>query len=189
LSKTIKREKKMPTLKGIKVVLRAVKKQDINLFLQWFNDPEVIQYLQFYLPLTEIAEEKWYLCMSESEKDVVFVIEAIVSETETRPIGNCGLHEIKWKDRCATAGIAIGEKEFWSKGYGTEAANLMIRYAFEHLNLRRISTSVYDFNERSLNMQLKIGFKVEGRRREAIFKNNRYVDEVVLGLLKKEWEN
>ena len=178
----------MPTLKGEKVNLRAIEKSDIRLFLGWFNDPEVIQYLQVYLPVTELGEEKWHERMSLSEKDVVLIIEAIKGDGINIPIGSCGLHGINFKDRSATFGIAIGEKDYWSNGYGTEAARLLITYAFEQLNLRRISSSVYDFNERSRKMQEKIGFKIEGARREAIYKNGRYADEIILGLLKKEWK-
>ena len=120
----------MPTLKSEKVILRSMSKQDLPLLLQWFNDPEVIQYLHFYLPLTELAEEKWLERIGLSEKDVVFVIEAIAND-ESKPIGICGLHGISAKDRNATFGIAIGDKNFWSGGYGTEAAGLIVRYGFE----------------------------------------------------------
>ena len=165
-----------------------MEKGDIPNFLRWFNDPEVIQYLQIYLPLTEMAEEKWLERISSVTNEVVFVIESIFEGVEKKPIGNCGLHMINWKDRNATFGIAIGEKDFWSGGRGTEAAKLLVEYAFCQLNLHRISSSVYDFNDRSLGMHEKIGFQVEGRRRQAIFKNNRYADEVLLGLLKDEWK-
>jgi len=178
----------MPTLHGEKVFLRAVEKKDIQSALKWFNDAEVIQYLQFYLPLTELAEEKWIERISLSEKDTVFQIEAKTSEEGSKAVGICGLHQINWKDRSATFGIAIGEKDFWNGGYGTEAAGLLIEYAFCQLNLRRTSSLVYDFNERSLGMHRKLGFEIEGRRRQAIFKNNRYADEVILGLLKEEWK-
>jgi len=177
----------MPTLKSKNVVLRVVEKKDIPLLLLWFNDPEVIQYLQFYLPLMELQEEKWLEQKSFSENDVVFLIEAIMEDGSLKPIGTCGLHEIEWKNRKATAGIAIGDKDFWNKGLGTEAARLIIEYAFNQLNLHRIGTSVYDFNERSIAMQKKVGFQVEGRHRQAIFKNGRYVDEIVLGILREEW--
>jgi RimJ/RimL family protein N-acetyltransferase len=178
----------MPTLKGKKIVLRVVEKNDLPSLLLWFNDPEVIQYLQFYLPLTELYEEKWLERNSLSEKDVVFVIEAIMEDGSLKPIGICGLHGIEWKNRRATIGIAIGDKEFWSNGYGTEAIKILIEYAFNELNLQRIESSAYDFHERSIAMQKKVGFQVEGRRRQAIFKNGRYVDEVMLGILKEEWK-
>jgi len=177
----------MPTLKSEKVLLRVVEKRDIPLCLKWFNDTEIIQYLQFYLPLTELAEEKWLERVSLSEKDVVFVIEAVDSEGKSKPIGTCGLHDISTKDRNATFGIAIGEKEYWNNGYGTRATRLLMRYGFEELNLHRIGSAAYSFNERSIKMQEKIGFIIEGRHREAIFKKGRYWDVINLGLLRKEF--
>lgn len=177
----------MPTLKGEKVILRAVEKADINHCLKWFNNPEVIQYLTIYLPMTELAEEKWLEKVSLSEKDVVFIIEAIDSEGKAKPIGNCGLHGINSKDRNATFGIAIGEKDYWSKGYGTEATRLLMRYGFDELNLHRIGSAAYEFNERSIKMQQKIGFVIEGKHRQAIFRKGRYWDVINLGLLKEDF--
>lgn len=178
----------MPTLQNEKLVLRVIEKDDLSLALRWFNDAEVIQYLQMYLPMTRAAEEKWLERVSLSETNMVFVIEAKSDDRNSTPIGSCGLHDIKWKDRQATIGIAIGEKEYWNGGFGTEAVKLLVEYAFCQLNLHRISSSVYDFNARSLAMQKKIGFVIEGRRRQAIFKNGAYADEIVLGLLKEEWK-
>lgn len=177
----------MSTLKSERVILRAVSRRDFPFLLKWVNDPEVVQYLRFYLPITELAEEKWLEKISHSEKDVVFVIEVIVDD-EVKPIGTCGLHGINTKDRNATFGISIGDKEFWNGGYGMEVTNLIVRYGFEQLNLHRINSTVYDFNEYSLKMHRNCGFQEEGRQREAVFKNNHYVDVITLGLLKKEWK-
>lgn len=174
-------------LKGKLVILRPVQRNDLNNFLKWFNDPEVTQYLSMYLPMTEMAEEKYIEDLAvRASTNVHLVIEAIDGET-SKPIGSIGLHQISPKDHHATFGIAIGEKDYWSKGYGTEAAELIIRYGFEQLNLHRISSSAYAFNERSIKMHLKVGFREEGRRRENIYKNDAYRDEVEFGLLKKEW--
>ncbi len=119
---------------------------------------------------------------------MVFVIQVVQEDGSLKPIGTCGLHEIEWKNRRTTAGIAIGVKEFWNNGYGTEAGKILIEYAFNELNLQRIESSVYDFNERSIAMQKKVGFQIEGRRRKAIFKGGRYVDEIILGILREEWK-
>lgn len=178
----------MSLLKSEKVFLRTVEKDDLSLVLRWFNDAEVIQYLQMYLPMTRVAEEKWLERVGLSETNIVFVIEVKTEEGGLKPIGTCGLHDIKWKDRQATIGIAIGEKDFWDGGFGTEAVKLLVEYAFFQLNLNRINSSVYDFNKRSLAMQKKVGFSIEGRRRQAIFKNGAYDDEIVLGLLRTEFK-
>jgi len=175
-------------LRGTKVELRPFRRSDLANFVKWFNDAEVIQYLTFYLPMTEMAEEKFIENLANNPgTDVYFVIEAIENDGN-KAIGSIGLNGIHPKDHFATFGIAIGEKEYWSKGYGTEACRLIVKYGFEQLNLHRISSIAYAFNERSLRMHLAVGFKEEGRRREMAFKNGKYADVVVFGLLRKEWE-
>ena len=176
-------------LKGNRVLLRPVRRSDITYFLRWFNDPEVTQYLAMYLPMTEMAEEKWMenLANETIGTGVHFVIEATGNESN-KAIGSMGLNGISPKDHNATFGIAIGEKDYWSKGYGTEAAQLIIRYGFEQLNLHRISSSAFSFNERSLRLHRKVGFQEKGRQREAVFKKGQYHDLVVFGLLREEWK-
>ena len=174
---------------GEKVVLRPVKRTDIEFFLKWFNDPEVTQYLNFYLPMTEMAEAKFIesLGTADAGKAAMFLIEAAGNKCN-KPIGSVSLDNIHPKDHHAVFGIAIGEKDYWSNGYGTEAAQLIIRYGFEQLNLHRINSFAISFNERSIRLHLRVGFKEEGRQREGIFRNGAYHDHVVFGLLRKEWQ-
>ncbi len=175
-------------LKGKSVLLRPVKRSDISYFLKWFNDPEVIQYLTLYLPMTEMAEEKYIeeLGTTRAKSDVSFVIEVIEGDS-IKPIGNCGLHEINSKDHNANFGIVIGEKDYWSKGYGIEATRLLINYGFQQLNLHRISSTAVAFNERSIKFHKKVGFREEGRLRQDIFKNGQYHDLLQFGILREEW--
>jgi len=156
--------------------------------LRWFNDPEVIQYLGIYLPMTEMVEEKWIESIGTTRllTDVFFIIEAI-EEKGTRPIGDTGLGGINSKDHNAGFGIAIGEKDYWSKGYGTEAARVLVNYGFGQLNLHRITSGAVAFNERSIRMHRSLGFKEEGRQRDFVYRNGRYHDHVMFGILKDEW--
>ena len=182
-------ERKVHMLRGKKVLLRPLKRSDITSFLKWFNDPEVTQYLNFYLPMTEMAEEKWIenaASRIQAGTDICLIIEAIEGES-SKPIGNVGLSGINPRDHSATFGIAIGEKDYWGNGYGTEATQLILEYAFQQLNLHRISSSAFAFNERSIRLHKKVGFKEEGRQREAIFKNGYFHDHVMFGILRNEW--
>jgi RimJ/RimL family protein N-acetyltransferase len=165
-----------------------VRRADLEYFLKWFNDPEVTQYLSMYLPMTEMAEEKYIeeLGTTRARTDTPFVIEVVEGDS-TRSIGTIGLHNINNKDHNVMFGIAIGEKDYWNRGYGTEAARLLIDYGFEQLNLHRISSFVYSFNERSVRLHKKVGFREEGRQREATFKNGKYHDHVMFGILREEW--
>lgn len=175
-------------LKGEKVLLRPVKRSDIQYFLKWFNDLEVTQYLNMSLPMTEMAEEKFIeeLGTTRAKTDVFLIIEAIEGDT-TKTIGSTSLANINARDHHATFGIAIGDKEYWSKGYGTEAARLLVNYGFEQLNLHRINSGAIAFNERSLRMHKSVGFKEEGLQREYVFKNGKLQDHVIFGMLREEW--
>ena len=111
---------------------------------------------------------------------------AIVTRERDLYVGNCDLREINTVDRSASLGIVIGPKDQWGKGFGTETVGLLCRYAFEGLSLHKVSLSCYATNERGLRLYARLGFVVEGRRREQVFVDGRYVDEVVLGLLREE---
>jgi RimJ/RimL family protein N-acetyltransferase len=176
-------------LKGKNVLLRPIKRSDISYFLKWFNDPEVLQYLTLYLPMTEMSEEKFIeeLGTTRARSDALFVIE-VIEGASTKPIGNCGLHQIDSKDRNANFGIIIGEKDYWSKGYGVEATRLVINYGFQQLNLHRIYSNAVAFNERSIKLHKKVGFREEGRLRQAMFKNGQYHDLLQFGILREEWK-
>jgi RimJ/RimL family protein N-acetyltransferase len=134
--------------------------------------------------MSEMAEEKYIeeLGTTRAKTDVSFVIEAIDADS-TKAIGTVGLHGINAKDHNATFGIAIGEKQYWGKGYGTEAAKLIINYGFDQLNLHRVNSVVIAFNDRSIRMHRRLGFKEEGRHREAIFKNGKFHDDIAYGML------
>ena len=102
-------------------------------------------------------------------------------------IRNCGIHQVNWKDRLGVCGIMIGEKNYWGKGYGTEAIELLMEYAFKTLNLNRIELMVYDFNQRAIHCYEKLGFIREGLKRQAVFINGGYHDILIMAILQQEW--
>lgn len=173
-------------LTGKNVSLRAVRRSDLPFFLKWYNDTEVLQYLIFYLPVTEMAREQWLEGLPDMRDRVDFIIE-VTEDNSAKPIGHCTLHDISAKDQNADLGIAIGEKDYWGKGYGTEAIQLLVNYGFKELNLHRISSRILEHNERSLRMHKKLGFREEGCRRKARFKNGQFRHEIILGILREEW--
>jgi len=178
-------EERVFFLKGKKVVLRPIcKETDLDSIYRWINDPEVNKYVEGYLPMTKEAEAEWIDRMSKNE-DIILAMETL----EGRHIGSMGMHNIKWKDRTATTGAMIGEKDCWGKGYGTDAKMIFLNYAFNTLNLRKISSSVFSFNKRSIAYSLKCGYEVEGVLKRQKFVNGRYYDEVLLGVFKEGWRS
>ncbi|MBN2238897.1 MAG: GNAT family N-acetyltransferase [Dehalococcoidales bacterium] len=173
-------------LQGERVVLRPVRRSDVETALKWFNDPDILQYLNMYLPMTEMQEEKFIEYLGSARDKVMFMVETVDDE-DPKAIGSVELENINHKDGNAMFAIAIGEKEYWGQGHGTEAAGLIIRYGFEQLNLHRIYSVVFSFNERSLRLHRKLDFIEEAREREAEFKNGQYHDRVVFGILREDW--
>lgn len=171
-----------------RVSLRPVLRSDIPRITAWINDPEVTQYLRVYLPMMETDEEKWFEKLGERKQDnIVLVIEIYETDSIKRPIGITGIHNINWKDRTAITGTMIGAKDFWGKGYGTEAKMLLLDYAFNTLNLRKMCSSVFEFNKRSLAYSLKCGYYEEGRLRRQVYVKGRYWDEIMIAVFKEDF--
>ena len=122
----------------------------------------------------------------EKEKDNYFFI--IHDLADDKPIGLIDLSGFNWSARHAWVGIGLGEREFWGKGYGSDAMRVLLRYAFNELNLNRINLNVFEYNERAVKSYLKCGFIVEGRTRKAMLREGRRWDMIFMGILKSEWE-
>jgi RimJ/RimL family protein N-acetyltransferase len=112
---------------------------------------------------------------------------AIRALEDDRLLGDADLSVINWGSRDAFAGIGIGERQFWGKGYGTDAMALLLRYAFTELNLRRVTLNVFEFNQRAIRSYEKVGFRIEGRQRQAMQREGRRWDLIYMGILWEEW--
>jgi RimJ/RimL family protein N-acetyltransferase len=176
-------DKKLVFLRGKRLDLRPPLRSDIPLWLRWLNDPEVAQFLLPFMPVLEAHEEKWY---EDVVKDKNGLMVVMVTKDGTA-IGNMGLHRIAWQDRTAWTGAVIGEKEYWGKGLGTEAKMLLLNYAFNTLNLRKVTAGHLAFNERSRDYQIKCGYREEGRLRNHHYRNGRYWDSVLMSVFKEDW--
>lgn len=170
---------------GKKVYLRPILKEDLELLVRWINDPEVTQFLKVVMPMSPEEEWEWFEGLRKRKpRDVVFGI-ALTKTNEL--IGNTGLHRIDSVNRTATTGTLIGRKDLWGQGYGTEAKMLLLDYAFNTLNLRKICSQVHSSNPRSQRCQEKCGYKVEGRFKDHIFRNGEYVDLVQLAVFRDDF--
>jgi len=176
-------------LRGERVKLGPIKRVYIESFLKWFNDPEITRYLAAYRPMTRMAEEAWMENLKNRENDIYFSILIPNEDGTEKLIGNCGIHAIDWKNRVGEIGIAIGEKEYQNKGYGTEALELLLDYGFKTVNLNRLELYTYSFNARALKSYKKVGFIEEGRKRQFIWSKGKYHDAILMGILAEEWND
>jgi RimJ/RimL family protein N-acetyltransferase len=176
---------KNPYLIGPTLYLRPVERADAPLLLSWVNNPEVTRTILHRPPINLPAEEEYIDRVTRSEHDLVLLI--VLKESD-RPVGATGLHQIDFRNRHASFGILLGEPSEWGKGHGTEATRLIVGHAFETLNLNRLWLQVYEYNERGLRCYERVGFREEGRLRQDNFREGRYWDTLVMGILRSEWE-
>ncbi|WP_123040581.1 GNAT family N-acetyltransferase [Cohnella candidum] len=177
----------MPRLYGSKIMLREYRIDDLEPMRRWVNDADIVCHLSdiFLYPHPLQASEQFLEEMLEGTSDSRGFV---IADPETEAyIGQVNLDRIDWKNRVGSIGIVIGSPENLGKGYGTEALQMLVRFAFLELNLNRLELEVYDFNERACRSYRSCGFREEGRLREKQFKNGRYVDVIVMGLLRSEW--
>ncbi|NLT43555.1 MAG: GNAT family N-acetyltransferase [Anaerolineae bacterium] len=172
-------------MRGTLVRLRPIAREDLPRFVAWIADPEVRRFLSFYRPVSLDAEEHWLEGLSKAGNQEVFAIETL----EGRHIGSVGLHDIHPRYRCAEAGIFIGEREYWNKGYGTDAMRLLLDFGFGQLNLHRIFLHVHAGNQRAIRSYDKCGFVREGLLRQAVYKDGEYQDVIVMAILKAEYRS
>ena len=178
---------KNPFLIGNRIYFRPLEVDDIERLVKWVNDPDITQFLTMgRFPINFAREEEWLKGLYKGQNDIAL---GIVLKDGDIHIGNVGLHQIDWVSRECIFGIMIGEEEYQDKGYGTEATLLMLKYAFEVLNINRVELTVYEFNKRAIRCYEKAGFIPEGRLREKVFKNGRYYDILIMSILKNEWGN
>ncbi|MGX5827947.1 GNAT family N-acetyltransferase [Mesorhizobium sp. 43Arga] len=102
-------------------------------------------------------------------------------------IGEAVLNGIDWPNKTASFRIVIWEATGRDRGHGTEAAALLLRHGFETLGLNRIELEVYAFNPRAGRVYEKLGFRLEGTRREALIWDGEAVDAHIMSLLKREY--
>ena len=106
---------------------------------------------------------------------------------EDKLIGELGLDVVTWPGRDAFVGLGIGETEYWGKGYGTDVMNVLLRFAFTEVNLRRVTLSVFEYNPRAIHLYEKAGFRHEGRTRKVLNKEGKRWDVLYMGILREEW--
>ncbi len=171
---------------GQKVRLREYRKEDIERALCYINDPEIKRLLTPGIPYLNTLEDerKWVEGLSATKDNYSFAIENLEDE---KYIGGCGLNSIDWKNSVAVVGIFIGDKSYWGKGYGTDAMNVLLKFIFEQMNIHKVKLNVFSYNERAIKSYEKCGFKVEGVVRQEIFRDGRYYDDIIMGLLKEEY--
>jgi diamine N-acetyltransferase len=173
---------------GKRVRFRAPERTDIPVFVEWVNDPDVTAGLPIVYPMGLEDENKWFDTISHQSLELHPYVIEIMEDKEWRKIGTCGFHEVDWRNSNAEIGIMIGDKSSWNEGYGTEVIGLLLKIGFETMNLHRIWLRVFATNLGAIRCYEKAGFIHEGEKREAEFMQGKYIDVLLMSVLRPEWK-
>jgi RimJ/RimL family protein N-acetyltransferase len=169
---------------GKKCYLSPYHSDYAQLFLEWMNDFDVIDTLPLSTEIISLNVEN-EIVNSRTKRHSYMIVDIATDNV----IGSVSLSDINQISNTAELGLIIGNKEYWNMGYGKEASSLLLKYAFEYLNLNNIMLQVYDYNENAIHLYKDLGFKEIGRRRDAIRYKRKLHDIIFMDLLFVDYNN
>ncbi len=174
-------------LRGDKVRLTTLSEDDLPTLAAWYEDAEFARLIDA-VPALPKALPDWREWLNESRKAHNGYVLAIRRLEDNVLIGYLEIDDILWTHGTAWLGIGIGDRAHWGQGYGSEALQLALKFAFHELNLYRVQATVFDYNPRSQTMFKKAGFQQEGSFRDFLNRDGQRHDMLLYGLLRHEWE-
>ncbi len=169
------------------IELRPLKRNDVSPFYKWINDDEVIKYsLSLFQNISTKNEiDEWFIALIENTNIANY---GIFLKTSGELIGYSGICDISKTNKSGEFYIFIGEKRMWGKGIGTIVTEQVLKIGFLEYKLNRIYLTVSEPNIGGIKAYKNAGFKLEGKLRQACFRDNKYHDKVIMSIIKSEWE-
>jgi RimJ/RimL family protein N-acetyltransferase len=166
--------------------------KDPEIESKWTHDSEFMRMMEINpaRPMSAAIIKKQYEKLEKQiDEDKNFYYFAIRAKEDDRLIGKAMIQWIEWTNGNGWVQLGIGSAEDQRKGYGSQALNMLVRFAFAELNLFRVSARVPEYNEAAMALFRKFGFVEEVRRRQALDRDGRRWDLIVFGLLNADWQN
>lgn len=177
-----------PLLRGEKVRLTAFRASDVDTFTSWYQDDRFVRLLQ-NSPAAPNTEQEWkqfYEGLPKRKNEFHFAVRPLEGD---ELLGWIGLDDVMWNHQVGWIVIGFGDAQNRGQGYGYDALSLLLRFAFNELNLHRVTLSVFEYNQPAIGLYEKIGFVREGTQREMLRRDGQRFDMYVYGLLEEEWRN
>ncbi|MCB2219436.1 MAG: GNAT family N-acetyltransferase [Bacteroidetes bacterium] len=170
-----------------RIKLRSLTIEDLPKTLEWHNREDIQDFYSGHpFPVSKEMEEAWYEQILKSNyPTTVFGIE---ENSNMELVGITVLKNIQNINRVAEFAIYIGAENYKGKGLSIDATKETLRFAFYKLGLNRIFLKVLANNETAIKLYKKVGYKEEGVLRSSVFKNNRFENEIIMSILKSEFE-
>jgi RimJ/RimL family protein N-acetyltransferase len=181
-----RRDGTVPMIAHGSVYLRPAERDDVPLFVRWFNDYATSRTLSIRSPISTTSEEQWYERAVENQgKDGYHFVACLLEDD--RPIGTIGFFDLDLVNGSAGLGLSIGAAADRGKGHGTDMLKALLAFGFASLRLERIELDCYDFNPDAHRLYQRVGFVDEGVARHRIFREGRYADLYKMSMLADEW--
>jgi RimJ/RimL family protein N-acetyltransferase len=176
-----------PLFNGKLLRLAAPQPDDHAAFAQWSQNDDYLRTMDNdpARPINSEVHAQWEQGWIGASNTFHFRLRTLADD---KLIGMVLLGGVELTNQTATLGIAIGDPAYWSKGYGTDAMQLILGYGFRELNLHRVTSSTISYNVRSVKVHEKVGFKREGVQRESIQREGQRYDVIHFGILRHEWQ-
>ena len=171
-------------LKGARTVLRPMEPADAD--RQYLFDQDMELAVLDCRPPVPTRRERTADFVGQRHEDHRDVVRMAI-EADQQYIGHCSLTGLRDLHGNLELGIVIGDREYWSKGYGREVVDLLLVYGFQALGARRIALTTHEDNPRAIRCYAACGFIEEGRPRQAFWTGRRYADLVEMSILRDEW--
>lgn len=173
---------------GNLVRLRGVEPQDWEALYAWSLDTELDQLSDsFIFPPSKEYYRKWTAELAAKDPTTSLDFRWMIENRDGEVVGTINSHDCNFRNGTFSYGMGIN-RPHWRKGYATEAIWLVMRFFFQELGFQKATVSVYGFNEGSLALHRRLGFKEEGCLRRMIFTEGAYHDEYVFGMTREEFE-
>ena len=172
---------------GKLVRLAPSSRDDAEVFARWSQDPDYLrnQDTDYARPYSAETFIERFNPGRENPNAVMFDLRTV---EDNRLIGFVAIHSIEWNNQAGLLAIGIGEPNYRGHGYGADALRLILRYAFDELNLHRVGLDVISNNAQAIRAYERVGFKQEGVQRESVFRDGQRHGRVVMGILRDEWQ-
>lgn len=170
-----------------KTRLKPLDVDNIYQHFEWNNDPELNR-LDSELPYEEESfgdfkrrfEQMVYHPQQHSQHFELH------TEDDTL-IGIAYIAGLNEHNRHATIGLTIGAREYWGEGYGRDALHALLAHCFEKMDLHRVQTEIFQYNDAWKQLVESLGFELEGTLRDYLYRDGQYWDKSIYAMLEDEY--
>ena len=176
----------MPKIETQRLLLRAIKRSDLDDMFEYSSDPRTSKYLLWTPHKNKDYTKDFIELILAKYKSKEYNDWAIIYKKTGKMIGTCGFTRIDEDNSIVEIGYVINP-EYWGMGIATEALQTVMAFSFEQLNVNRVECKFMFGNEASLSVMKKAGMKLEGYQRDAIYAKGKYHTIGIASMLKREY--